>query len=147
MPLRATIAALCAPALVSTVMATPAHAALQATYEQVCPTYTHLPKHDLEIRDGSTLLGVLMIGMNWGNGRMCLATIKNDRVQRDTIASIVSDSGNNVDRGLYYEYAGEPCTYPPPKKCSAIYARNQTVEYWGRIDNGVNFGHIFWGNQ
>jgi hypothetical protein len=155
MPLRttiATVALLATPAIALPLAPIPAHAALQSTYEHVCPTYTHLPGRNLPIRDGhGNLFGILMIGLNWGNGRVCVATIKNDATTQWTTAYVENQSDDdlspNEDFGNYQQYAGEPCTMPRPAKCSAIHARDGRTFYHGEVGVAHASGIYPWGSQ
>lgn len=101
-------------------------AQLQATYPEVCPGYRQINVLGLRIPpSGGTALGYVFIGRRDDVGRVCVATIKTDSVRRDTQAIVSTERGvTHRDNGLYRYYAGEPCTFPQPRDCSAVHARD-----------------------
>jgi hypothetical protein len=138
-------AAVLAPLGLITVAATPAQAELQARYAEVCPDYAPQHDKDLYIRNSNNaILGVVIIGQWWEKGRVCVATIKYDPVERSTLAGVSNDGEVHVDSGDYTRYAGEECTSPRPAKCSAIHARDDGVTYWGTVAGYSEGGTYVW---
>ena len=133
--------------------AAPAQAA--TGFHDVCPGFSH--------KDSATIygynqrvIGTVMIGFNYENGRACVATIKAVAVGTRTYTTAgihVYRVGDGAllrkawDDGEYTHYAGDTCMLPPDQgNCSTVYARGGNIDFDGKMRDPMD-GRIYVGGS